>query len=192
MTNERHASVTAARGNRAIGAMFFSVFGGAWLALWAYHEFSPPVLPLTAVALLTLALLSWSIATYRANASAVRDESQTIEAKRKSRLFNLINAGQWVTIFVLATILGNLHHQEFILPTIIFVIGVHFFPLAWLFSYRPHYITGICLVVLAITYPFLSAKGAQSASGALGAGVVLWLSAIWGLLPPSASAAPPQ
>jgi hypothetical protein len=187
MTDQVRPPANAARGGRAIGAMFFSAFGGAWLALWGYSEFSPPLLALSAVGVGTLALFLWSIATYRENAEALRIESQTPEAKRRSRLFNLINAGQWVTIFVLASILGKLQHQDLILPAVILVIGLHFLPLARMFSYRPHYITGITLVVLALSYPILSAEGAQSASGALGTGLVLWLSAIWALLPHSSS-----
>ena len=176
-------SAAAAEGGRAIGAMFFSVFGGAWLALWGNSEFSPPILVLSAVAVGTLALFLWSIVKYRRNASAFRIDNQTPQAKRRSRLFNLINAGQWVTIFVVASILNLLHRKDLILPAVILVIGLHFFPLARLFAYRPHYVTGITLIALALTYPLFSDKGAQSASGALWTGVVLWLSAIWGLLP---------
>lgn len=176
-------SASAAHGGRAIGAMFFSAFGGAWLALWAYSEFSPPYFALSTVAAGGLALLSWSFATYRRNAEALRQESETAEAKRRSRLFNLINAGQWVFIFIAANVLAKAQHPDLILPAIILIVGIHFFPLARLFSYRPHYITGFALVLLAVGYPMLAAEGAQSASGALGTGVVLWLSAVWGLLP---------
>jgi len=165
--------------------MFFAAFGGAWLALWGYNEFTPSVLVLSIVALGTVALLAWSIRIYRHNAEALRIDGQTPLARRRSRMFNLINAVQWVVIIALAILLGRMHLQTLILPTVIFVVGLHFLPLAKLFAYRPHYITGVALVTLALTYPLLSSEGPQSALGALGAGVILWLSAVWALLPGS-------
>ena len=112
MTTHPLPAGSAAQGGRAIGAMFFSAFGGVWLALWGYSEFSPPFPVLAAVAMGTVALMVWSLATYRQNAEALRSDAGTPEAKRRSRLFNLINGGQWVVIFVLASLLGWLQHPE--------------------------------------------------------------------------------
>jgi hypothetical protein len=73
--------------------------------------------------------------------------------------------------------------QTWILPMVILVIGLHFFPLARLFGYRLHYGTGAALVLLAATYPFVAADGPASASGPLAAGIILWLSAAVAISP---------
>jgi hypothetical protein len=57
------------------------------------------------------------------------------------------------------------------------IVGVHFFPLAKLFRYDAHYITGSALVALASSYPFFAAGGPTSAVGPIGAAVILWVSA---------------
>lgn len=193
MTSSSAASPTAARGGRAIGAMFFSAFGGAWLALWGYSEFTPALLVLCLVAVLTLGLLAVSYRVYRRNAAALRADGETPEGRRKSRLFNIINASQWVAIFLLGNLLASLDLRQFVLPLIILIVGIHFLPLARLFGYRPHYVTGLALIMLALAYPLLSIEGAQSGNGAFGAGIILWASALWAILPhPDPASARPR
>lgn len=168
---------------RAIGAMFFSVFGGAWLALWSHSEFPESISVLLAVLAVTILLLWRAYVTYNFNSLALKREKDSIENRRKQRVFNLVNVGQWVAIFVVAGILLMAGLENLILPAVILIIGAHFIPLARLFNYTPHYITGAAMMLLAATYPLVAPEGPTSSIGALGAGLILWLSAAWAVSP---------
>ena len=174
---------SAALAGRAIGAMFFSVFGGAWLALWSHSEFPESISVLLAVLAVTILLLWRAYVTYKFNSLALKREKDSIENRRKQRVFNLVNVGQWVAIFVAAGILLMAGLENLILPAVILIIGAHFIPLARLFNYTPHYITGAAMMLLAVTYPLVAPEGPTSSIGALGAGLILWLSAAWAVSP---------
>lgn len=166
-----------ARAGRAIGAMFFAGFGAVWLALWAYTEFRPPWLALTAIAVVTALLLVQAYRTYQFHKRAFEQVAETPESKRQNARFNYINAGQWIAIFVVANILSRTGHGQYILPAIIAIVGLHFLPLASLFAYAPHYLTGAALLVWTLAYTLFA--GPASSLGPLGAGIVLWCSAAW-------------
>ena len=171
------------RAGRAIGAMFFSVFGGAWLALWAYSEFAESIAVILGVLAATLGLLWRSYVIYKFNSPALKREKDSPENKRKERLFNLVNVGQWVAIFAVYGLLSMSGHETLILPAIILIVGAHFIPLARLFNYPPHYITGAAMMLLAVSFPLVASEGPTSGIGALGAGLILWLSAVWAVSP---------
>jgi hypothetical protein len=61
---------------------------------------------------------------------------------------------------------------------IIAVVGLHFLPLAAVMRYRPHYASGLALLLLAVVFPFVANGGPRSGLGPLGAGLILWASAL--------------
>ncbi len=160
--------------------MFFSAFGGLWLGLWANDQY-PGALALLLVAAGTAALLAASRRVYKANSPALKAIKQTPEARRKSRVFNLINGVQWAVVFLVGLVLSRTGNTRWFLPAIILIVGLHFLPLARLFAYRPHYVTGAALILLAVIYPLTARAGPENAIGALGAGVILWVSAVWAI-----------
>lgn len=163
---------------RAIGAMFFSVFGFAWLASWAFQRFAQPAVAFLLIALAFAVLFYRAVQQYRNNRAALAIESENPARKRINRLFNLINAAQWIVIVILVNILNNIGLAAWAIPAVMLVIGIHFLPLASLFSYPPHYVTGIALIGAAIAYPLLAAQGPGDAVGCLAAGLILWASAL--------------
>ena len=172
-----------ARAGRSIGAMFFAVFGGLWLELWANDQYPGSIVAVLIVVLLGAALLAAAIRVYQRNSGALKSIAQTPETRRRSRYFNLINGAQWIAIFVVAFTLAKTGLGTWILPSIMLIVGLHFLPLARLFGYRPRYVTGAALILLAITYPLLAHDGPASAFGALATGGILWLSAIVAISP---------
>ncbi len=160
--------------------MFFSVFGGVWLGLWTNDQY-PGALALSVVVCGTAALFVASRRVYKANSPALRAVGQTPERRRKSRVFASINALQWGAVFLVAVVLSRTGNARWTLPAIIFIVGLHFLPLARLFDYRPHYLTGAALILLASIYPVAAHDGPESAVGALGAGIILWVSAAWAI-----------
>ena len=163
--------------------MFFAVFGGFWIGLWANDQYPRSISALLIVVLLATALLAAALRVYRRNSGALKALAQTPETRRRSRYFNIVNGAQWAAIFLVAFILTQTGLEAWILPSIILIVGLHFFPLARLFGYRPHYATGAALILVAITYPFVAHDGPASAFGALATGIILWLSAIVAISP---------
>jgi hypothetical protein len=175
------APPSAFRASRAIGAMFFSLLGGAWVALWSVRAFGVRPLLLAIIAACSLAIFYGAIRLYQANQSTQLQDAESPEKKRRDQIFHLVNAGQWVLILIVGNVLVNLGRSQWVIMAAILIIGLHFLPLAWLFAYVPHYVTGTALVLWAIGFPVLSKAGPGAPIGCLGAGVILWTSALYAL-----------
>lgn len=161
--------------------MFFCVFGGVWFALWAHDVFAPPQVAYVLIGFATLVFLWYVLRIYKFHAPARQAEPETQDKRRRSRGFHIVNTGQWVLLLVIANVLANIGLTSWIIPAAIFIIGAHFIPLAKLFDYPPHYITGAIMMLLAAVYPLLMPAGASSSVGCLGAGIILWCSAAWAI-----------
>lgn len=174
----------AKRAARAIGAIFFSIFGGAWIGYWSARTFSGSIAVPAAVAVLTAAIFMLAVSQYRRFKSALEAEKNSPARQRVGRLFNIVNAAQWVVIVVGVNVLANIGLRDWGIPFAILVIGLHFLPLAHIFSNPPHYVTGGAMMLVAVSYPFLLPGGPSDPVGALGAGLILWGSALWAIRPP--------
>jgi hypothetical protein len=182
MTMESTGAMGATRARRAMGAMFFTVFGGVWLEGWAHAGARPLALEVV-IGLLALAFTWVAYATFRRYAADLAAQPKTPQGKRIGRMFKLINAAQWILIIVLANVLGSRGLYVWIVPMVIFIVGLHLLPLAYLFSNPPHYLTGTAMMALAVIYPLVAASGPADGVGALGAGLILWASAGWAIRP---------
>jgi hypothetical protein len=171
----------AAQASRAIGAMFFSVFGGLWLALWAHDVFVSPLIAYALIGIATVGILLMVLRVYKFHAPALKAELQSPKRRRQARGFQIVNTVQWVLLSVVAIVLSNMGLALWIIPAAVFIIGAHFLPLAKLFDYPPHYVTGVAMMLLAAAYPLLASNGASSSIGCLGAGLILWSSAAWSI-----------
>ena len=176
---------SAASANRAIGAMFFSLFGGGWLAFGLLAGYGMKLAPLLVIVAGALLLFFAALRQFCRNRGGHAAEADSPESKRAGRIFSTVNAIQWTLVFVVAAVLAILGHKEWIIPSIIFIMGVHFFPLAVAFKVPRHYATGAALTLLAVFYPLLSSAGPTSPVGCLGAGIILWASAIAALVGPA-------
>jgi uncharacterized membrane protein YecN with MAPEG domain len=165
---------------RATGAMFFFLFGAVWLEGWATTA-EAGATAFAGIAVLALVLLAVAWRRYRRYAPALAQEQGTPERRRARRVFNIVNAGQWTAIFILAQVLIHLGKGAWIIPMAIAVIGLHFLPLAHVFKNPPHYVTGLAMVAFAVLYPLFASGGPTAPVGFLGAGLILWLSAAWAL-----------
>jgi hypothetical protein len=167
------------RARRAIGAMFFALFGGAWLTLGVFRAAQRNVLALVLI-VAGAAMIFWiALRRYRLFHEALAAEPDSPAKRRASRLFNIINAGQWLAILIVGNVLANMGLSAWVIPSAIFIVGLHLLPLAGVLSNPSHYVTGGALILLAAGYPALAADGPSSPIGCLGAGLLLWASALW-------------
>ncbi len=158
---------------RAIGAIFFSGFGALWITLALYVKEILTVYRILGVASILAGLLLaafWLI-------GQSRRFPKLPENKAVSRAFNRINGAQWVAVFVVCFAFGRLHLEAYMLSAITAIVGIHMFPLAKLFRYPLHNLTGAALVTWAsASVLFVPVEQLQGAT-AIGTGILLWISA---------------
>jgi hypothetical protein len=176
---ESSPSPESVNAGRAIGAMIFACFGGAWLVLWSFRglqsrRIAVPLIVVGAVVNFSIALIR-----YRRYGDVAAEEDESPAKKRANRLFQIINAAQWVAILIVGNVLVNIHLSPWLLPSAIFILGLRFLPLAAIPSNPAHYVTAALFILLSVCYPFLAPQGPNSAIGCLGAGLILWASAVW-------------
>ena len=175
------AQVPEQRAGRAFGALLLGGFGTVWLVLWAWRSNYGHAVPMAIVAAIGLGSLLWVYAIYRRLTAATVETSETPAQRRAIRIFHIVNFGQWIVILVVGNVLANLGLGAWVIPMAIAVIGLHFIPLAHIFKSPSRYLTGAALLLVAICYPLLLPAGPASSVGCLCAGMILWISALWGL-----------
>jgi hypothetical protein len=169
------------RASRAIGAMFFSLFGGVWIAIWAVQSFGVRLELCLPIALIALGIFALAWRRFQENKQAHAEEANTPEKQKADRVFNIVNAGQWVLVLLAINILKNTGHASWTMPAIVGIVGAHFLPLAHVFKYAPHYLTGVVIMLWGFGYAFLTPAGLNSPIVFLGTGLILWVSALYGL-----------
>jgi hypothetical protein len=179
MSNQNIVHDAQAVQGRGIGVMFLAFFGSWWMAAGLNAIPGMKLSVLTGVVLIGLGLFAagWRQLQRAKQQTATRQViDASIEAHR-TKVFRNVNIAQWSACGVLVVVLNILQRGEWIVPGIMLIVGLHFFPLAKLFRYRAHYLTGSALVALASSYPLLAADGPASAVGPIGAALILWISA---------------
>jgi hypothetical protein len=179
MSNQDSVHDAQAVQGRGIGVMFLAFFGSWWMAAGLNTIPGMKLSVLTGVVLIGLGLFAagWRQLRRAKQQTSTREViDASIEAHR-TKVFRNVNIAQWSACILLVVVLNILQRGEWIVPGIMLVVGLHFFPLAKLFRYQAHYVTGSALVALASSYPLLAADGPASAVGPIGAAMILWASA---------------
>jgi hypothetical protein len=158
---------------RAVGAMFFTGFGALWLLLSFYARQTLDAGRIIGLAFCTVALLGAAVYLKQ---QAWRWPRMP-DNKRMGRIFGWINAAQWAVVFVVAFIFARLHLDAYIPSAITAIVGLHMFPLAQLFRYPLHHVTGALLVAWAAVSIFVAPVDTLQGMTAMGTGEILWLSA---------------
>ena len=169
---------------RAIGALFFALFGAAWLSLWLAGTGRLTAVTGSSVALGALVLLltsAWVLRRVKQLPTTPPSSEEVAQRQRRSRVFGWVNAAQWGSIFVLSWLLNRLGYGLYVTSLTAAIVGLHFFPLAHLFRYPVHYLTGAALLIWTLGCVLLSSQPALQAQTAIGAGLILWGSASYAL-----------
>jgi hypothetical protein len=126
-------------------AWAFAAIGGLRSAAGRF-----PWLAVVAVAA-GLALLAAAAALFRlARGLPAAGADQRAEAGRIWRWFGIVFGAEGVLIFATSIVCGRLGRPDLIVPLILLIVGVHFWPLAALFRFPMHYVTGALLVAVAV------------------------------------------
>lgn len=161
----------------AIGNLFLACFGMAWIVLGLNSAQKLTPLALTRLSCFLLAVIIASIyILQRTHGSLDRSHAKRTAQKKINRQIGLVNFLQWSLIFAVVFGLPRLGLARWIVPAIILIVGLHFFPLAKLFKAPMHYVVGAIVVAWAIIYPILFSAGNGDSIGAIGMGAILWAS----------------
>jgi hypothetical protein len=160
-------------GGRAAGALIFNGFGSLWIliALYAREAFS----------LINVSVVVAGFAVLLAASCVLMRQAKRFPAAPTNpamwKIFTAVNMLQGLAIFIAISILIRLHLGVYNLTVITLVVGLHLFPLARLFRYEFHYVTGSALVAWAVTSAWLAPAAQVQSVTALGTGAILWLNA---------------
>lgn len=146
----------------ANGVLFMTLFG----ALWAYTgimglQSKRINLLLVIVVTVCIVLLIGYALLIRASRQVTNQVSEMDVKKRhrKRKWFKVIFATEVVVILMAVAICNTTRNSEFIPFAITLIVGIHFFPLAYLFQVRIYYFTAILFCLLAIiTWLFIPLK----------------------------------
>jgi len=170
---------------RATGVLFFAGFGSLWLSngLAASHHLNAITVAALAVILAALTIPAIRLIQSAAKASPATPESpaESSEAIQRNRAFYRINAMQWGAGFAAIVLFNAIHRPEFLAPVIAFIVGMHLFPLAKLFRYPVHNVTGSLLVLWSTAIVAVLPPQALPAAGTFGAAAILLASAAYTL-----------
>ncbi|HEY3992650.1 MAG TPA: hypothetical protein VGM01_07185 [Ktedonobacteraceae bacterium] len=158
----------------AIGQIFLTVISTAYASmLWILGQ-NPAQVSLIAVGvgLVGLVFLAASLILLR---DALRlpagtsPETRSI-GKKVGRRFGLVALSEGVIIGAITTLLSQTNHGDWSIPVIYFIVGLHFFPLAFVFRVRSYLVLGLLWVVISLLTVILT-----PASLIVGQGLSAWV-----------------
>jgi len=154
---------------RPRAAVVSSVFAAMWLVAW-WHQTHASLIALFAVTAAVSTVIGAALVQVRRFRRIELAATPEYRASRY-RLYGWINAIYWPTVLAAVLALGASGHAQWINPAIILLVGLHLFPLGRVFEDWLLHLTGLLLVVFAVSYP--AAVGPSSPIGLLGAGAIL-------------------
>jgi hypothetical protein len=182
----------------AIGALVLTFFGAGWAvapAVLLTTSSGATAFALVVVALGAIALVVGCLALLRDAQRIPVDTSPEGLARGRAmgrRLgigFGVVFGSEALLIALASIILSANGLEDFIVPVVALIVGLHFLPLAWLFDVWSYYVTG-ALISLVAVITMLVIPRAATANGAplwvivpaTGSAIILWLTALVALL----------
>jgi hypothetical protein len=90
---------------------------------------------------------------------SLADSSVDLEDKRITVRWNIIFSLQGAAIGIVCAIFGILGQYQYIVPAVVFIVGIHYFPLCAIYHTPIHFIVGAFVVLIAFLGIVLQALG---------------------------------
>jgi hypothetical protein len=136
------------------GLLLMTIFTACWIAI-AEYKFQGKDYGIIGVLFLIIiiAFISQFIRfVSRARHTPVVNAAINKHAAHKYKKgFIIINTLQGTGIFLASVVLTNLHLPEYFVPTLAMIVGLHFFPLGYLFNRPFDYAAGTWTCLIALT-----------------------------------------
>ena len=168
---------------RCTGALFFSVFGGAWFLLALAYSRHFRWYTALAVVAGVLAFVAIAVHLRRLVGEGAKNAYPDAEKKANDNQFFLINGVTYALVFLLFAILPKVHASNYVFPAFVFLVGLHFLPMPPLYRHRSNTVAGLTMMTWAVVCVLLFHGNGEleAAWVTLGAGLALWASAAWAL-----------
>jgi hypothetical protein len=194
---ERQNEFALSAYSRAKGAQYLAFFGVFWLVgsltlslrVVAHRVFLIDLTVLAIGAPLAATIYVKAQHTKRVTEALAHSLVNEITRVRRARAFRVVNIAQYFALGIAGLYLSRVQRIDQLIPVGIFIIGCHFFPLAFLFKYPFHGLTGGLLIGWALVYPHVLEAGGWNPIGLSVTGIILLLSASWSSLTASRLAA---
>ncbi|PSL25403.1 DUF7010 family protein [Chitinophaga ginsengisoli] len=137
----------------ATGMLMMATFTGIWTVI-AYMGLkdSPYKFALILFLILSLILLRYAFKFIKALKHS-RDQGVEVVSdadKKRDKRFTLVFVGEGLGILIGINLVNNLGHPDLVIPVIALVIGLHFFPLGWLFKRNQDYYVAAWSTAVAV------------------------------------------
>jgi hypothetical protein len=144
-------SASALRG-RGVGTLVCAGFAAFW-AISSQPEWPTALVTpgFVAIALITAALIGAGIALIRYSRRLPRAVDTPSGPPRRTGLhFTVIFAAEIIALNIAAYVLTEYHVQQYLIPAIATIVGLHFFPLAQLFRAPRYHLTASLMTLAGI------------------------------------------
>lgn len=133
----------------ASGVMFMAFFGTVWADVGIGGLQKSGAIWLLILSILIGAVLFFSgIALIRGSRNLSNINARN--SKNVDKWFNIVFATQFALIIIAAIVCNSIGYFDWFFPIMAIIVGVHFFPLAYLFQVKVYYVIGTLLCLLTI------------------------------------------
>ncbi|WP_028391075.1 DUF7010 family protein [Bacillus cihuensis] len=134
----------------ASGVIFMAFFGTVWadIGIGGLKGWGSVYLLILAVMIGAVLFIS-GIALIKGSRN-LSNNTSAYSSKNVGKWFNIVFAIEFVLIIIAAVVCNSIGHFDWFFPIMAIIVGVHFFPLAYLFQVKAYYVTGSLLCLLAI------------------------------------------
>lgn len=133
----------------ASGVMFMAFFGTVWADVGIGGlQVSGAIWLLILAILIGAILFFYGIALIRGSRNLSNTNPRN--SKNVNKWFNVVFATEFALIIIAAIVCNATAHFDWFFPIMAIIVGVHFFPLAYLFQVKAYYVTGMLLCLLTI------------------------------------------
>ena len=168
---------------RCTGAAIFTIFGACWFLLSQayFHRFGLPVITMTC-GIVTLLLLT-CLRIQRGQPKPDLAPSLAERKRRDDRMFGIINGVTYTLVFLLFAILPRFGLQNYVFPSFVALVGLHFLPMPPSYRHLSNVVIGLVMIgwSLFCAIHFKEDGNRMAAFVALGAAVALWSGSAWAL-----------
>ena len=181
-TAESDSSKPAARAvSRCNGAMIFAFGGAIWLVLSA-RQFSALSISITIAIVLAAALIITAAFRIQKRGVTAGENAYTEQEKRQTvRTYVIVNVITWTSVLVAVNILANIGYKDLRLPAVVAIVGAHMFFMPPAYRHRVSTAAGACMILWALLASILFRDQTIAGAATLGAGLILWTSAVYSL-----------
>ncbi len=164
---------------RSVGVIVGAVFGLIWAASTRSALSSVVWVPVLLVGVAILTALMIGAFRLRRSATGLPASAPDVPGRpRWQRRFTFVVAGEWVAIIAAVNIIAATGRSQWIPAVICATVGVHFAPLARLFTVRLYYATALALCSVAAATLIAGVSGAPASLWTtlpgFGAALTLW------------------